>query len=33
VLREIHKDANIDEIRLATEADLIIPENIKIMDV
>lgn len=33
VLREIHKDTTIDEIKSVTEADLIIPENIKTMDV
>lgn len=33
VLREIHKDTNIEEIKSATGAELIIPENIKIMDI
>lgn len=33
VLREMHKDTNIEEIKSATGAELIVPENIKIMDV
>lgn len=33
VLREIQKDTTIDEIKSVTEADFIIDENLKIMDV
>ncbi|MBU3155762.1 3-oxoacid CoA-transferase subunit B [Clostridium estertheticum] len=33
LLKEIHKDTTIDEIKSVTEATLIIPDNIKIMDV
>lgn len=33
VLNEIHKDTTIDEIKSVTEAHLIIPDDIKIMDV
>lgn len=33
VLREINKDTTIDEVKSVTEADLIIPEQIKVMDV
>lgn len=33
VLREIHKDTTLEEIKSLTEADLIIPEEIKIMEV
>ncbi|CCJ33655.1 CoA transferase subunit B [Caloramator australicus] len=33
VLREIYKDTTIDEVKSLTEADLIIPEDIKIMDI
>lgn len=33
VLKEIHKDTSIEEIKSVTDADLIIDENIKIMDV
>jgi acetate CoA/acetoacetate CoA-transferase beta subunit len=33
VLKEIHKDTTIDEIKSVTEAHLIIPDDIKIMDV
>lgn len=33
VLREMHKDTNVEEIKSVTGAGLIIPENIKIMDV
>lgn len=33
VLREIHKDTTIEEIKSLTEAKLIIPEDIKIMEV
>ena len=33
VLREIHKDTNIEEIKALTEADLIIPEDVKVMEV
>lgn len=33
LLREIHKDTTIDEIKFLTDADLIIPDNLKIMDI
>jgi len=33
VLKEIQKDTTIDEVRSLTEAELIIPKNLKIMDV
>lgn len=33
VLREINKDTTIDEVKSVTEADLIIPEQVKVMDV
>lgn len=33
VLKEIHKDTTIEEIKSVTGAELIIPENIKIMDI
>jgi acetate CoA/acetoacetate CoA-transferase beta subunit len=33
VLKEMHKDTNVEEIRALTEAELIISENIKIMEV
>ncbi|MFL0248303.1 3-oxoacid CoA-transferase subunit B [Candidatus Clostridium stratigraminis] len=33
VLREIHKDTTIDEVKSLTEAALIIPEEVKIMNV
>lgn len=33
LLREIHKDTSIDEIKFLTDADLIIPDNLKIMDI
>lgn len=33
VLKEIHKDTTIEEVRSLTEADLIIPEEVKIMEV
>lgn len=33
VLKEIHKDTSVEEIRSMTDADLIIDENIKIMNV
>ena len=33
LLKEIYKDTTIDEIKSVTEADLIIPDDIKIMDV
>lgn len=33
VLKEIHRDTTIDEVKSLTEAELIIPENVKIMEV
>lgn len=33
LLKEIHKDTTIDEIKFLTDADLIIPDNLKIMDI
>lgn len=33
LLKEIHKDTTIDEIKFLTDADLIIPNNLKIMDI
>lgn len=33
VLKEIHKDTTIDEIKSVTEANLIIPDDIKIMEI
>ncbi|MFT8348821.1 3-oxoacid CoA-transferase subunit B [Clostridium saccharoperbutylacetonicum] len=33
LLREIHKDTTIDEIKFLTDADLIIPNDLKIMDI
>nr|AAD54948.1 acetoacetate:butyrate/acetate coenzyme A transferase [Clostridium beijerinckii] len=33
LFREIHKDTTIDEIKFLTDADLIIPDNLKIMDI
>jgi acyl CoA:acetate/3-ketoacid CoA transferase beta subunit len=33
VLKEIHKDTTVEEVKSLTEAELIIPEEIKIMEV
>lgn len=33
ILREIHKDTTVDEIKSLTDANLIIPNNIEIMDI
>lgn len=33
VLKEIHKDTTIDEVKSLTEAELIVSENLKIMDI
>lgn len=33
LLKEIHKDTTIDEIKFLTDADLIIPDNLKMMDI
>lgn len=33
VLREIHKDTTVEEVKSLTEAELIIPEEIKIMEI
>jgi acetate CoA/acetoacetate CoA-transferase beta subunit len=33
VLREIHKDTTVEEVKALTEAELIIPEEIKIMEI
>lgn len=33
VLREIHKDTTLEEVKALTEAELIIPEEIKIMEI
>lgn len=33
LLKEIHKDTTIDEIKSLTDASLIVPDNVKIMDV
>jgi acetate CoA/acetoacetate CoA-transferase beta subunit len=33
VLKEIHRDTTIEEVKSLTEADLIIPDNIKVMEV
>lgn len=33
LLKEIHKDTTIDEIKFLTDADLIIPDNLNIMDI
>lgn len=33
ILKEIHKDTTVEEVKSQTEADLIIPEKVKIMEV
>lgn len=33
LLKEIHKDTTIDEIKSLTDASLIVPDNVKIMDI
>lgn len=33
ILKEIHKDTTVDEVKSVTQADLIIPNDLKIMDI